>query len=148
MDYKKLGAGLAVFAVVALAGNMLVNAAGPENSGATRNFGNGSGNKGNNEQHRLDVDTAIESGDYQTFKSLVVDNGPMFKAITEENFNQFVEMHNLMKSGDLDGAKVISQELGLGVGRGMFGERGMHNGNGPGFVDSNGDGLCDNLDQK
>lgn len=148
MDYKKIGAGLAVFAVVALTGSAIVSAASPA---SLENSFKGFGHKNNNE-HRAEIDTAISSGDYQTFKLLIGDNNKMFEKITAENFDQFVQMHNLMKEGNYTEAKVIAEELGLGVGRGMFGERGAkgfnHGVRGPNFVDSNGDGLCDNADVK
>ena len=47
------------------------------------------------------------------FKELAGDLQQMAEKITEENFSQFVAMHQLMKDGDREGAKAIADELGL-----------------------------------
>lgn len=139
MDYKKIGAGLGVFAVVALAGSTLVSAA--NSNGQLKGMMSGR----SSEENRIQMDEAIESGNYQTFKELTNNKGRIADIITEENFPKFVQMHNLMKEGKFEEAKVIRQELGLGNMIGRFHGK-MKDGQGPNFVDSNGDGRCDNLD--
>lgn len=62
--------------------------------------------------NRPEVKAAIESGDYSAWKELVGDKGPA-ELITEENFGTFVEMHNLMVSGDKESADELRDELGL-----------------------------------
>jgi len=72
----------------------------------------------------------------------------MLDRVTANNFQQFKQMHELMQSGDKDGAQAIAKELGLPdhkpdfkMGdhmRGMF-KRGE-------LKDTNGDGLCNHDD--
>ncbi len=59
-------------------------------------------------------ETALDSGDYTTFKTLS-SNHPRFDdiEITEAIFNKLVEAHKLRKSGDKVGAEKIMTELGL-----------------------------------
>lgn len=71
-------------------------------------------NKGNRPepaQHEAMI-KAIESGDYEGWKKLAGDR-PATDIITPDNFAQFQKMHELLKSGDMAGAKVIAKELGL-----------------------------------
>ena len=63
-------------------------------------------------EKREAIGQAMENCDYKAWKEQV-GNHPVSKKITEENFPKFVEMHNLMKSGDKEGAKAIADELGL-----------------------------------
>lgn len=71
------------------------------------------GEKGKNGQfNNPEVLVAIESGDYNAWKELMGDR-PIAEKINADNFAQFVEMHNLMKSGDKEAADAIRSELGL-----------------------------------
>ncbi|PIR49204.1 hypothetical protein COU80_00445 [Candidatus Peregrinibacteria bacterium CG10_big_fil_rev_8_21_14_0_10_55_24] len=95
----------------------------------------GRGPKGtppDNEQFQA-AQEAIENGDYAAWKSAMEESGRpagMLDIITEENFDRFVEMHELMQSNDRDGAQAIAEELGLpkgpahGFGRGGMRGRG------------------------
>jgi len=65
-----------------------------------------------NPEHKAAMQKMLESGDYAAFQELVGDH-KMGEVIAEENFDKFVEMHNLMKDGDKEGAKAIAEELGL-----------------------------------
>ena len=56
---------------------------------------------------------AIEQGDYEVWKELVDSKPRITDVITEDNFDQFVQMHQLKQDGDIEGAKVIAEELGL-----------------------------------
>lgn len=55
---------------------------------------------------------ALDNADYEAFKELKADK-PMSDKITEENFDKFVESHNLREAGDHEGARAIMEELGL-----------------------------------
>lgn len=71
---------------------------------------------------RADVKAAIEAGDYDAWVKAVSINGqvPEFlKVITNDNFAQFVSMHQLIRDGKKDEAKVIADELGLKMGMGL-----------------------------
>ena len=57
--------------------------------------------------------TVIEQGDYDAWKELMDGKGRITEVITADNFAKFVEAHELARSGDLDGAKEIREELGL-----------------------------------
>ncbi len=103
---------------------------------------------------------AIENLDYDQWKKLHEENGRgqgIVNRITKENFAKFKEMHNLQLKGKIEEANKIRTELGLGQGIRMhgqgkgqgqgFGKRGMNRGTNAGgnFIDTNGDGICDNL---
>lgn len=102
-------------------------------------------------QAREEIQTAIQNGDYTAWKTLMEENNnprneEMLSAVNEENFHLFSEMHNAMQSGDFDSAQQIREELGL-----EQGFKGMNNMNqfqknyrNTNFVDSDGDGICDN----
>ncbi|HAT03190.1 MAG TPA: hypothetical protein DCS29_00220 [Candidatus Magasanikbacteria bacterium] len=114
------------------------------------------GEGGLNEEHRAEMDSLLQVGNYDAWKAAMEthatemgkDTPPMLEQVTAENFDRFVEMHNLMKAGDRDGAKAIADELGLkemGLGRGGkmmkgFGDRE--------FKDVNGDGVCNHVDME
>jgi len=85
------------------------------------------------ERHEQMLD-AFENGDYDAWKALMEESGRVsrvLEVITEENFDQFVEMRELRQAGDIEGAREIAEELGLprgpghgfgrGNGRGRFG---------------------------
>jgi len=71
-----------------------------------------------NWQNMEDAREAIEANDYSAWKE-AVGNNPISEKITEENFFKLVESHNLMQSGDYEGAKEIREELGLKIGKRM-----------------------------
>jgi len=95
--------------------------------------------------HYEQMDTILANGDYEAFKELASNKPMMADKITEENFAKFIEMHNLKQAGDMEGAKVIAEELGL-MKLGEKGKKGMHKG--MRFEDKNGDGFCDHLDKE
>ena len=76
-----------------------------------------------------EMEAAMEQG-YDAWVEYTADNPcPFADEITQDNFDQFVEMHNLMESGDIEGAKAIADEIGIPLmGPGMHGGmgRGMH----------------------
>ena len=96
----------------------------------------------------------IESADYGRWKELMGDR-PVADKITAENFPQFAEMAQLFHGGDVEAANEIRKGLdlaprGLHSGKMMRGKgmkrQGRGNGQGPRFVDANGDGVCDRQD--
>lgn len=93
---------------------------------------------------------ALENGDYETWKSLMesnVNQGRVLGVVNEDNFDQFVEAHNLALAGDLEGAKAKRAELGLGLRDGS----GQGRGNGAGLQDGSGQkgsGLRDGSGQR
>jgi len=84
------------------------------------------------ERRHNDMNAAIEATDYQSFVDAVGTDAPILDIVTADNFEQFKHMHELMQSGDRDGAKAIAEELGLpqmgpmqrGGGQGNMGTRG------------------------
>ena len=83
------------------------------------------------------MEKAFETNDYLAWKNPMQNQGRVTQVINENNFAKFAEAHRLVEKGDLEGAKKIRQELGLGLkngsGQGMgngFG-KGMNKGNQP-----------------
>ncbi len=76
---------------------------------------NREGNRGDKGEMK-EIMVTLGDGDYATFVELVQDK-PMadkiLEVINESNFDQFMAMHELMESGDFEGAKAIGDELGL-----------------------------------
>lgn len=109
------------------------------------------------ERHDAMTD-AFENIDYSAWVEQMSDRGRVTQVINEDNFAQFAEAHKLASEGDYAGADAIRAELGLrtsdgarqgqgyrgghGAGKGQRGGQGSH---GAGFVDVNGDGVCDNM---
>ena len=92
-------------------------------------------------QERHDaMQTALENGDYDAWKGIIDSRPRISDVITEDNFDQFVEMHQLMQDGDREGAQEIAEELGL-PGKGKFG-KGMRMGH------RAGQGECPFADQE
>ncbi len=75
-------------------------------------------------QNKEKMRVAIESGDYNAFIEAIKDSPKQDKfgdKITKDNFNKFVEMHNLKQDGKYEEARVIADELGLNrLGEGKF----------------------------
>ena len=93
---------------------------------------------------------ALESGNYQQWLAVREKyglRGRIANVITEENFGLYRDMHNAIMSGDMEKAMEIREELGLGQGNGKMFARGQGKHGGfrrRNFVDSDGDGICDN----
>lgn len=121
------------------------------------------GSKGSSyspQRHEAMMQT-LEAGDYNAWEELMSEKSRVKELINEDNFSEFVRAQELAKSGDILEATEIRDSLGLVTkGQGIRGgkdcqgacqgnkthKRGMRNqGSGGGFVDSNGDGVCDNL---
>ena len=134
-----------IMVLAALAATGLLLSAGVV--GATDVPSPGYGPYHNDERHEL-MEKAFEENDYEAWKALMTENGRrprVVDVVTEDTFQEFAEAHEAMESGDLDLAATIRTELGLGQGRGRGGPgrgAGMPR---AGFVDTDGDGQCDNL---
>ncbi len=80
------------------------------------------------------MEKAFEANDYSAWKSLMQNQGRITQIINKDNFTQFAEAHRLAEKGDLEGARKIRQELGLGQkngsGQGMRGGVGRSTGRG------------------
>lgn len=118
------------------------------------------------ERHTAMIE-AMDNNNYGDWSELMADRGRVTEMINAENFAQFVEARRLAKAGDIAGADIIRQELGLrtsngekvgagygeGQGRNKGERRGygrMNNENrgqnqGGKFIDVDGNGVCDNL---
>lgn len=82
------------------------------------------------ERHET-MEKAFETNDYISWKNLVQNKGRVTQIINKDNFAKFAEAHELAEKGDLEGAKKIRQELGLGLKDGSG--KGMRNGFGKGI---------------
>jgi hypothetical protein len=74
-------------------------------------MGNKFGNFKNKENFQA-IKAAIEAGDFNAWLEAVGDS-PLAEIITAENFDQFIQMHNLRQAGDIEAAQAIAEELGL-----------------------------------
>lgn len=106
---------------------------------------------------------AATNNNYGSWQSIMGNRaGVASRVVTEKNFNQYTEMHQLMADGKYAEAQKVRTDLGLGAGQGngaggcnVIGAGGqgsgcgMHNG-GAGhkanFVDENGNGICDRME--
>jgi len=64
------------------------------------------------ERHEA-METAFEDNDYNAWKELKEGRGRVTQVITEDNFAQFAEAHELAEEGRHEEANTIRQELGL-----------------------------------
>jgi hypothetical protein len=104
---------------------------------------------------------AFENTDYAAWGNLMNGKGRVKDVITEETFAKFAEAHNLAQEGKYEEADAIREELGLRTrdgkkmgasykGGNRDGSGRMNGGKNMGsrFIDTNGDGACDNLNTK
>lgn len=59
------------------------------------------------------IKQAIEEKDYDAFVAAQEGNEHILSIVTEDNFDKFIDMHELRQSGDREGARAIAEELGL-----------------------------------
>src|SRR3989344_80538 len=64
------------------------------------------------------INEALASGDYAAWVAATGGDSRFGENITEENFDQFAEMHRLLQAGDTQGAKAIAEQLGIEPGEG------------------------------
>ncbi len=91
----------------------------------------GGGAMASGSPYHADMESAIEAGDYEAWREAVDKFQPVpriAELIDADNFDRFVEMHDAMESGDVEAAKQIREELGLGPGNGGKGFSGQRTG--------------------
>ena len=113
---KMIAGAAALTAIIAIAGIAA-------STYAYRGDFNEGGASFDSERHTAMIE-AFENNDYDAWLELTGDK-PVADKITAANFSKFVDMHNLMKEGKYEEAKVIRDELGL-EGMGKQGKRGLH----------------------
>lgn len=103
------------------------------------------------------VSVALAStGNYSAWKTSMGGRGNS-SVVTEKNFDQYTQMHQLMADGKYDEAQKVRTTLGMGQGRGQQGGGcGMKQAGGCGvqnggkqkanFVDTNKNGICDHAE--
>ena len=82
-------------------------------------------------ERHIAMEKAFETNDYVAWQKLMQNQGRVTQVVNKDNFAKFAEAHRLAERGDLDGAKKIRQELGLG----------LKNGSGQGTMGGLGRGL-------
>ena len=126
---KKVVLGLGAIALI-----LGVSGAMASTASAYRGDPNVKGPNYSTERHTA-IESAFETNDYLAWKNLMQNKSRVTQVINEDNFAKFAEAHRLAEKGDLEGAKKIRQELGLGLkngsGQGMGNrfEKGMNRGN-------------------
>jgi hypothetical protein len=65
------------------------------------------------EEQRENVKIAIKNNDYDSWKVIMDSRVQITDVITEENFDKYSEMHNLVQEGNFEEADVLREELGL-----------------------------------
>ena len=89
------------------------------------------------ERHE-EMQQAFADHDYSSWEALMEGNGRksrVLEVITEENFDTFAQIHDLMAEGNLEEARALREELGLGLQQGNG--FGRFNGGGRGFGQAN-----------
>ncbi len=88
------------------------------------------------------MQNVFETGDYDAWVELMNGRGRVTQVVNAENFPRFIEAHKLALDGDLEGAKAIRAELGLGQrnGKGRGQGRGRGRGQGQRLQDGSGQG--------
>jgi len=87
-------------------------------------------------ERHAEMTQAFEAENYEDWAALTVGQGQINEVVNADNFDQFVEAHDLALEGKFEEAQEIRAELGLGLGNGQgkSGRRGsggrMGNGNG------------------
>jgi hypothetical protein len=144
--------------ILGLAAVAAISFAGASNTLAYRGDTSQKGPNYSEQRHEV-MEKAFEENNYNAWKEQMNGQGRVSDVVTEENFSRFAESHRLGEAGETAKADEIRKELGLrtsngertgegyGKGRGMGQGQGENRGqnNGGNFVDSNGDGKCDNL---
>ena len=78
-------------------------------------------------EHREVINSAIETGDYDTWLEAINEEPvrqDITEIITEENFARYVQFHEAMQNKEYETATEIAEELGL-EGRGQMGRMGF-----------------------
>jgi hypothetical protein len=70
------------------------------------------------EERHAEMTKAFETKNYDAWKDLMDGKGRVTEIVNKNNFSKFAEAHKVAQNGDLEEAKKIRQEIGLGVGQG------------------------------
>jgi len=98
-------------------------------------------------ENRDAINNALVNRDFTAWKDLIAGTplADKISGITQEDFEKLAQIQELIKTGKIDEAKKLKEELNIdygpimGFGRGMMKNgRGLH-----AFIDNNGDGVCD-----
>lgn len=67
------------------------------------------------ETRKAQMETIIENEDFAAWSALMLEMGKDESFITQENFDKFIQMHNLIEEGQakMEEARAIAEELGL-----------------------------------
>lgn len=76
------------------------------------------------ERHE-EMKEAFENNDYEKWSNLMEGRGRVTEVINKDNFSKFAEISKLIEKGDLEEAKKMRQELGLGLRNGSGESNGM-----------------------
>ncbi len=85
-------------------------------------------------EREAEMTQAFETNDYAAWVDLMDDKGRVVQVVNADNFSQFAEAHKLAEAGDIEGAKAIRADLGLGL------KNGSGQGQGQGQGDKTGQG--------
>jgi len=100
------------------------------------------------ERHAV-MEEAFQNNDYAAWKELMNSKGRVTQVVNADNFARFAEAHKLAEEGNLEEAKVIRAELGLGLKNGSGKDQGQReNGQEKGSGYGNKSGLKDGNGQK
>lgn len=70
------------------------------------------------EERHTEMLKAFETKNYTVWKDLMEGKGRVTEVVNKDNFARFAEAHKVAQGGDIEGAKKIRQEIGLGLGQG------------------------------
>lgn len=87
------------------------------------------------EERHAEMVKAFETNNYEAWKNLMQDRGRVTEVVNKDNFDKFADAYKLAKNGDLEGAKKIRQDLGLGLkdGKGRMSKEAFGRGFGQGL---------------
>ena len=123
MNTKIVGTAFVVVAVLSMAGTALAYRGDYQVKGPNAT-----------PEREASMSTAMQSGDYTLWKSLMEGRGRVTQVVNAENFPRFAEAWKLGQAGNVAGADAIRAELGLrtkgGAAQQQGGGQGRGNGNG------------------
>lgn len=102
------------------------------------------------ERHEL-MENAFAENDYATWAEQMKSTGKsprVLDVVDEDNFHLFAQAHKAAQEGDYERAQQLREELGLNNGNGPkdgTGHRGKGQKQKMNYVDSDNDGICDNM---
>ena len=100
------------------------------------------------ERHEV-MEKAFQDNDYKAWKELMNGKGRVTQVVNADNFARFAEAHQLAEEGDLEEARTIRNDLGLGLKNGNGRDQGQkENGQEEGSRHGNKSGLKDGNGQR